>query len=414
MTVRQYKISASGNTPGEGGLTLGGVSDEFRQLKADLAEHLQTFNIFTGFKQARTIGKDVYSVSSGAYDLTQVQVRGGQYFFVRFPVTNETRNIEIILFGQAAVSLKRTIDDDFEVSGIQTDRVYLIVWNSNSMAYTVANTFSVEDIESGSLNWDRLDGDLPVDRIEDDSIPYDKLTGTIPTDQIADGSIQNDKLDIADNSVSFTKLTGQILITQVANKGLTTAKIADRAITTSKIADRAITLDKVHPSVIPPSAAVAGMIVAFAGTNAPAGWLICDGATLNRSTYQALFEAIGTRWGNTASSSFRLPDLRGRVLAGSGSNSNRLDSNALGNYIGNKSHTLTAAQSGLPAHDHGIPRRAEGATDEGPIEHAGTHHDDTNRTPNFLARTAMNPARNATQSHPIVQPTALMNYIIKT
>ena len=412
MTVRQYKTIASGNNPGEGALTLGGVSDEFRQIKADIAQYLQSFGVFTASKTSQA-DRSVYIVSSGIIDLSQApSIRSGQYFFVRFQVTNNTTAVFLNLFNQPGTPFKRTLQHDFEISGIETDRVYLIVWSGSF--YTVASTFSIEDIESGSLNWDRLEGDLPIDRIEDDSIPYSKLTGTIPTDQIADGSIQNDKLDIADNSVSFTKLTGQILITQVANKGLTTAKIADRAITNAKIANGAITADKVAAGIITPSAAVPGMIVAFAGDRAPAGWLICNGEILNRNTYRDLFDAIGTRWGNTVSSSFRLPDLRGRVLAGAGSNSNRLDSSTLGNYIGSKSHRLTAAQSGLPTHDHAINRHRHGEVEPGGIEVGGNIDESTTRNPDQSLRTQSNAAQSASQSHPIVQPTALMNYIIKT
>ena len=73
-------------------------------------------------------------------------------------------------------------------------------------------------------------------------------------------------------------------------------------------------------------AAPPGTIVAFAGpsTRIPPGWLFCDGASVGRETYPTLFAAIGTTWGSgTGTSSFNLPDLRGRFLRGTDQGSNR-------------------------------------------------------------------------------------------
>ncbi len=61
----------------------------------------------------------------------------------------------------------------------------------------------------------------------------------------------------------------------------------------------------------------AGMTSAFAGLAAPAGWLLCDGAAVSRTAYLKLFTAIGTAHGiGNGSSTFNLPDLRGRYIAG--------------------------------------------------------------------------------------------------
>lgn len=59
-----------------------------------------------------------------------------------------------------------------------------------------------------------------------------------------------------------------------------------------------------------------GMIQAFAQSTAPSGWLPCNGGLINRTTYSALFAAIGTRYGTTDGSNFALPDLRGEFLRG--------------------------------------------------------------------------------------------------
>lgn len=65
-------------------------------------------------------------------------------------------------------------------------------------------------------------------------------------------------------------------------------------------------------SVVP-----AGTVIAFAGATPPSGWLLCDGSAISRSTYLALFTAISTAHGSgDGSTTFKLPDYRGRFLRG--------------------------------------------------------------------------------------------------
>ena len=61
-----------------------------------------------------------------------------------------------------------------------------------------------------------------------------------------------------------------------------------------------------------------GTIVAWAGDlkSIPSDWRLCNGRSLNRGKFPALFEAIGTSWGGDGSRRFNLPDLRGRFLRG--------------------------------------------------------------------------------------------------
>jgi microcystin-dependent protein len=61
-----------------------------------------------------------------------------------------------------------------------------------------------------------------------------------------------------------------------------------------------------------------GMVVPYAGSAAPTGWLLCDGASKLRTDYADLFTVIGTTYGNADGSHFNLPDLRGRAPIGAG------------------------------------------------------------------------------------------------
>lgn len=61
----------------------------------------------------------------------------------------------------------------------------------------------------------------------------------------------------------------------------------------------------------------AGSIIAYSGTSDPAGYMIADGRAVSRTTYSTLFAAIGTTYGSgDGSTTFNLPDLRGRFLRG--------------------------------------------------------------------------------------------------
>lgn len=96
-----------------------------------------------------------------------------------------------------------------------------------------------------------------------------------------------------------------------------------------------------------------GTVKMLAGGAAPTGWLVCNGAAVSRTTYADLFAQIGITWGDgDGSSTFNLPDMRGKVprgVAASGAG------NAVGELVGSDSHTHAGgshAHTG-PSHTHG-------------------------------------------------------------
>ena len=63
-----------------------------------------------------------------------------------------------------------------------------------------------------------------------------------------------------------------------------------------------------------------GTILAYGGTTAPSGWMICNGSAVSRTTYSELFAVIGTSFGTgDGSTTFNLPDLRNKTTFGVGS-----------------------------------------------------------------------------------------------
>lgn len=98
-----------------------------------------------------------------------------------------------------------------------------------------------------------------------------------------------------------------------------------------------------------PARAAAGIIAPYAGVTSPEGWLLCDGRAVLRVELPELFAAIGTAYGaGDGSTTFNLPDLRGRVATGLDVAQAEFD--ALGEQGGAKTHKLTVGE--MPAHDH--------------------------------------------------------------
>lgn len=96
-----------------------------------------------------------------------------------------------------------------------------------------------------------------------------------------------------------------------------------------------------------------GSLVLFAGNFAPRNWAFCDGSLLNISQNTALFSILGTTYGGNGTTTFALPDLRGRVAVHANNGQAGPGSAAvqLGERAGNNNVTLNTTQ--LPAHTHG-------------------------------------------------------------
>jgi microcystin-dependent protein len=149
---------------------------------------------------------------------------------------------------------------------------------------------------------------------------------------------------------------------------------------------------------------------------------MCYGQAVSRATFSALYAALGgasSPWGQgDGISTFNLPDLRGRVVAGpdnmGGTAANRLGGSrpggitgaaVLGATGGEQNHLLAADNSEIPAHAHGLTNGVVQSSGFGggfaPSGSAGGGLTSTESTGGGLA-------------HNNTQPTALINYIIKT
>ena len=95
-----------------------------------------------------------------------------------------------------------------------------------------------------------------------------------------------------------------------------------------------------------------GAIIPFGGSSPPSGWLLCDGSAVSRSTYSRLFGVISTTFGvGNGSTTFNVPDLRGRDVIGAGTGSG-LTARTLAATGGAETHALTSGENA--AHTHTV------------------------------------------------------------
>lgn len=157
----------------------------------------------------------------------------------------------------------------------------------------------------------------------------------------------------------------------------------------------------------------AGTIIQSAAINEPNGWYICNGRSLSTVSFSDLFSVIGYTYGGSGVN-FSIPDMRGRVAVGAGSNP-ELTSRTLGTTGGEESHTLTASE--MPSHTHssnaiggsvGLVRSTGSNTASGSL-------DNTSNEPDLYASPvalSINSSGSG-QSHNVMQPFIVLQYLIK-
>lgn len=150
-----------------------------------------------------------------------------------------------------------------------------------------------------------------------------------------------------------------------------------------------------------------GLIFPYGGSTVPAGWLACDGSAVSRTTYAALFAAIGTTWGvGDGATTFNVPDLRGRTLIGSGTGSG-LTARTVGTQnIGEETHILTTNE--MPAHNHPTTRGNGGTSNGAYFSYNGSTGTQTTDS----ATTAMQNTGGGA-AHNVMQPSAVVTYMIR-
>jgi microcystin-dependent protein len=159
-----------------------------------------------------------------------------------------------------------------------------------------------------------------------------------------------------------------------------------------------------------------GSLSEYAGASAPPGWLFCDGTAISRTTYATLFGIIGTTYGaGDGSTTFNLPDMRGRMPVGKGTHADidtlgENDGAALADRRPKHKHTLNITD---PGHTHTSNATGSGGSIGGG---AGVGSPDmANATINSATTGISGTAGPTAANTPSDAPSYItLNYIIKT
>jgi len=155
-----------------------------------------------------------------------------------------------------------------------------------------------------------------------------------------------------------------------------------------------------------------GVILPYGASASPTGFLLCNGQSVSRSTYSSLFAVITSLYGDgNGSSTFNVPDLRGRFVAGWDAGTSVLTSvtanMVLGSSIANTggAQAITLAVAQMPAHTHDItPMRQDSPRTGGG---SGNVYD-------AISGTVSTSSTGGDGAHSNIPPTMILNYIIKT
>ena len=254
-----------------------------------------------------------------------------------------------VRFQQQVVTPKGTYDPSTYYK-----RGNLVAYNGGSYVY-ISNVAGVGIYPTDGAYWQQLASKGEVGTgTTGNGQPYDATAWSNQLDAPSRGAVRNIIEQLATKAEVNAKVSA-------VNASLTTPVLASAippiTDTSSKIVSTAwiqALVTEVKKAVTP-----VGMIAPFGGSSAPTGWLLCDGRSVSRTTYAALFAVLGTQFGSTVATEFRLPDLRGRTAVGLDSTPTQPDvqtrlnktwSNTVGGAGGNANEVLLESQ--IPPHRH--------------------------------------------------------------
>lgn len=149
--------------------------------------------------------------------------------------------------------------------------------------------------------------------------------------------------------ISSLQMSGNMVAESLNGTTLTFNMTLMELITQLAAAQAAIAVLQTQVANVTTTATPTGAILPYSGALAmvPSGYLLCDGATYDITTYPELFSVIGTMYGG-GGSNFSVPDMQGRVPVGH--KTSGTFNTAIGTAVGEETHALTTPE--LPSHTH--------------------------------------------------------------
>lgn len=201
--------------------------------------------------------------------------------------------------------------------------------------------------------------DIPKNYADDTDLTESQLDAAFEYVETFLNTTKLDSANIQTGGVAAENLASSCVTeTKLASSAVTTAKIGDAAVTTTKILDANVTLEKLA-TALQGAFCPTGSVLAYGATTAPTGWLLCDGSAVSRTTYATLYAVVGNAHGvGDGTTTFNLPDYRGRFLRGMDGGSGRDPEAASRTAMatgGNTGNAIGSVQTGsVGPHTHTI------------------------------------------------------------
>jgi alpha-tubulin suppressor-like RCC1 family protein/microcystin-dependent protein len=268
------------------------------------------------------------------------------------------------------------------------------------------------------------DSAITESKIASQSVTGSKIANsTITNTNIADGTLLGSKIStttsITVNSLNATTLQGSTLNVT----GNTTFNTKQYTWPSSYTGDRYLRVDGAGnlswsqpiqgsgTSLVFADAIPIGAIMPWASASTPSNYLLCNGGTFNGTQYPGLSSILGETYGPKVGDLYKLPDLRGKIAVGSGTNVRDVSGNTatftLGTSGGEYVHTLTIAE--IPPHKHDLTIRTTGSQGDSTVPWGLNNSGTTGNADSSITMGLTGGG----ESHTNTQPYLVTNYIIK-
>jgi len=269
------------------------------------------------------------------------------------PIVLDARGEANIWLGSATYKFKLADSNNTEIWTVDN-----VVAPSTSVSPVLAGNVTISTDNSGTALTITQTGSGAALKVQDSTDP--DVTPFIITTTGAVGigtATPAQSIDIADGAIQLSSVAGTartVISADTTNSTFAVSDARNFVVTTNSVTRLTINATDATstvPVVLPanPTTSLqaatkayvdlgspAGIIAPFAGTTAPSGWLKCEGQVESQTTYANLYAAIGSTWntGGEGAGNFRLPDLRGMFVRGTGTNATGSSSGAVGPSVG--------------------------------------------------------------------------------